>query len=271
MNKFEPIITLYTAPSLWGLPSISPPCMKLETWLRMAKLPYKCVVLTAENLALAPKGKIPFINYQGKLIGDTTLIIEMLKQKEEIDLDASLTATERSISLAFRRMLKENIYWGGVYIRYGMEENWQGYREVLALSLFPESPLEVSKPFAEEFRKTILSQMYGHGMGRHSSEEIVDIICADFQALSDFLGDKTFFMGELPTTLDATAYAYIGNFIQPPYDSPIVDYVLQRANLCLHYERMDQLFCHNNPALVNAPLVFAKHNLDRLFNQSIAA
>lgn len=45
------MITLYTALSLWGLPSISPVCMELETWLRMAKLPYNTIVVTADNLS----------------------------------------------------------------------------------------------------------------------------------------------------------------------------------------------------------------------------
>ncbi|MEG4801528.1 glutathione S-transferase family protein [Microcoleus sp. ARI1-B5] len=216
--------------------------MELETWFRMAKLPYHTVVVTADNFELAPKGKIPFIDYQGKLVGDATLIIEMLKQKEAIDLDAGLTRIERSISLAFRRTLKENTHWGVAYIRYNIQENWQDFRAVLARGLFPETPLESSEPFAEEFRKTVLSQMYGQGIGRHSSEEIIQIICADFQALSDFLADKPFFMGEQPTTLDATAYAYVGNFIKPPYGSSIVDCVLGRSNLCEHYDRMNQQF-----------------------------
>ncbi|MFP5274654.1 glutathione S-transferase family protein [Coleofasciculus sp.] len=236
------MITLYTAQSFWGLPSISPPCMKLETWLRMAKLPYQAVIVTAQNFAIAPKGKIPFINYQGKLFGDSTLIIEMLKQAEGIDLDANLTCTERAISLAFRRMIKENIYWGGIHIRFNMEENWRGYREVLATLLGTEVSKAEWEPFVEGIRESICSQMYGHGMARHSNEEIIQIICADFQALSDFLADKPFFMGDEPTTLDATAYAYIGAFIKPPYQSPIVDYVLQQSNLCQHYERMTHQF-----------------------------
>ncbi|MDF5711316.1 MAG: glutathione S-transferase family protein [Nostoc sp. S4] len=235
------MITLYTAFSLWGLPSISPACMELETWLRMAKLAYNKVIVTANNFELAPKGKVPFIEYQGKLLGDAALIIEMFEQKQAINLDAGLIPIEQSISLAFRRTIKENTFWGIAYIRYNLE-NWQHFRAVLAQALFGETPLESSEIFVEEFRKTVLSQMYGHGMGRHSSEEIIEIICADLQALSDFLADKPFFMGEQPTTLDATAYAYFGNFIQPPYGSPIVDYALQRANLCEHYERMTGQF-----------------------------
>ena len=173
------------------------------------------------------------------------LIIEMLKQKEGIDLDASLTAKERAISLAFRRTIKENILWGAAEVRYGIEENWQRFRAVVAGALFPETPLEVSESFAEEFRKTVLSQMHSHGIGRHSHEEISQIICADFQALSDFLADKRFFMGDQPTTLDATAYGYIGNFMQPRFESSIVDYLLGRSNLCQHYERITQQFFSN--------------------------
>jgi hypothetical protein len=54
-----------------------------------------------------------------------------------------------------------------------------------------------------------------YGIGRHSHEEISQIICADFQALLDFLADKPFLMGDQRATLDATAYGYIGNFMQP--------------------------------------------------------
>jgi glutathione S-transferase len=75
-----------------------------------------------------------------------------------------------------------------------------------------------------------------------NNKEIYQIITADFQALSDFLADKLFFMGDKPTTLDATAYVGIGTCIKPPFRSPIVDYVLQLENLCQHYERMNQQF-----------------------------
>lgn len=235
------MITLYTTPPIWGLPSMSPACAKLETWLRMAKLPYKTVDASV-NFSIAPKGKIPFIEYQGKIVGDSTLIIEMLKEKEGIDLDEGLTSTERAISLAFRRMLKENIYWGGVQIRYNIEENWQQYSQLIANMLYTSFPTEQYELILKDLKQNIHSQMYSHGMGRHSSEEITQIINADFQALSDFLADKPFFMGEKPTTLDATAYGYIGNFIKPPFPSPIVDYVLKLENLCQHCERMTQEF-----------------------------
>ncbi|MDJ0717167.1 MAG: glutathione S-transferase family protein [Prochloraceae cyanobacterium] len=190
----------------------------------------------------APKGKVPFIEYQEKLIGDSTLILEMFEEKEGIDLDRGLTASDRAISLAFRRMLKENDYWGIVYLRYSVPENWEIYRKIIATIIYPEVPPSEWEPKVEEFGEKIRNQMYGHGLSRHSSSEICQIINADFQALSDFLADKPFFMGERPTTLDATAYASIGNVIKPPFKSPIVDYVAKLDNLCQYYERMKKEF-----------------------------
>ena len=249
------MITLYTTCPQWGLLSFSPACMKLETWLRMAKLPYKKVTKLHLHLKKAPKGKIPFVDYRGKLMGDSTLIIKMFEEKEGIDLDRGLTASERGISLAFRRMLKENTYWGLGEIRYNVAENWRVYREILASQIYPGVPAVEWEPQIEQLGERIRNQMYGQGMGRHNSSEICQIISADFQALSDFLADKPFFMGEQPTTLDATAYALIGNFIKPPFPSPMVDYVIQLDNLCQHYERMSQEFFSDTELLPSSDKV----------------
>lgn len=236
------MITLHTAPSRWGLASVSPACMELETWLRMAKLPYQTRLATAEALAGAPYGKIPFIDYAGKRWGDTTLIIEMLGQAEGVDIDAELSAADRAIALAFRRMIKEHLYWGGIAIRYNVEENWQHYQKLVIGLLPPDTPPGETLAFADAFRQTIRNQMYQQGLGRLTDEALYQTISADLQALSDFLGNQPFFMGDRPTTLDATVYGHIGNFIQPPYDHPIVELARQKTNLCDHYERMSHCF-----------------------------
>jgi len=59
------------------------------------------------------------------------------------------------------------------------------------------------------------------------------------------MAEKPFFMGDKPTTLDATAYGYIGNILQPRYQGAIVDDLLGRSNLCEHSERMNQQFFSN--------------------------
>src|SRR4051812_22261677 len=109
-------IKLFQYPPAYGLAgSASPACMKLETWLRIAGVPYEP---GAPMTKQPPKGKMPFIEDEGVLIGDSTLIIEHLKRTRQVDPDRSLGPAERAIGLAFRRMLKENVYWLLIHIRY---------------------------------------------------------------------------------------------------------------------------------------------------------
>lgn len=233
------MITLYSLPSLWGLPSISPHCMELETWLRLANLSY---LKTSDRLERAPKKKLPFIEYSDCRIGDSTLIIQHLNQVFGVDLDNGLTVSQRATSLALRRMLKENTYWGIIHIRYGQDDNWERYRKTLAQVMVPHLQARDCQPLLDTLRERILMQMYGQGIGRHSWDEICQITCEDFQALSDILGTKPFFMGDYPTMLDATAYALVANTIYPPYQSQIVSYVNELENLCEHCDRMTERY-----------------------------
>ena len=54
----------------FGLPNASPFCMKLETWLRMAGLPFELV--NDGNVMKAPKGKLPYIDDDGQPVADAT-------------------------------------------------------------------------------------------------------------------------------------------------------------------------------------------------------
>src|SRR5262245_11016515 len=70
-------IRLFQFPRMFSIPNLSPFCSKLETWLRIAGIPYE-VVDTADPRT-APKGKLPFIEDGGRRMGDTSLIIEHLR------------------------------------------------------------------------------------------------------------------------------------------------------------------------------------------------
>ncbi len=108
--------------------------------------------------------------------------------------------------------------------------------------LAPDSPETVWEPIVEGLRERFLTQLHQQGLGRHQDREICQLIIADLQALSTFLGDRPYFMTNQPTTLDATVYAHIGNLIQPPFESAIVDVARNLTNLCQHCDRIAQLF-----------------------------
>lgn len=63
------MITLCQFHRAWGLPNASPFCMKIETYLRMTKLPYETKFI--DNPQQAPKGKLPYIQIDGINYPDT--------------------------------------------------------------------------------------------------------------------------------------------------------------------------------------------------------
>ena len=61
--------------------------------------------------------------------------------------------------------------------------------------------------------RLLQKEMYGHGIGRHSKEEIVAIGRRDLEALSRFLGDKTYMFGDRISRFDATAFGILCNLV----------------------------------------------------------
>lgn len=229
-------LVVHQLPGAWGLPSISPFCLKLDAWLRMTGIPFRTVVDATPFRG--PKGKLPFIEHEGRKLGDSGFIIDHLKSRFGKDPDAGLSAAERGVSLALRRLVEENLYWTMVHERWVVESNWRVFREVV-LGGIP-APL---RPVVGQFaRRGVRAQLRGHGIGLHTPAEIHEIGRRDISAIADFLGDKPFLMGDTPTDIDAVAYGLLPNIMNVPLESPIRDEARSRKNLVAYVERFTQRF-----------------------------
>ncbi len=227
------MIKLYQFDPAFGLPNASPFCMKLETWLRMAELPFEIVPASLQALTRAPKGKMPYIEDQGVIIADSTFIIDHLKLAYGDQLDAWLNAEQRAVALAFQRLIEENLYWALVHTRWVEQAGW----ELTRLAFFDKLAAPMKWVVPHVARRGLIKEMHGHGMGRHSGEQILAIGRRDISALADFLGDKSYFMGSEPCTLDASAYAFVSNLIWPPVESALKKHALQFPQLQAYCER----------------------------------
>jgi glutathione S-transferase len=226
------MIRLYQFAPAFDLPNASPFCMKVETLLRMSGLPFEC-----DNRGLltrAPKGKLPFIEDEGEAIGDSGFILAHLKRKHGVDLDAGLDEAQRSVATAFERLFCEHLYWAAVYTRWidpgGFEASKAAFFGRMRWPMRALVP-----PLA---RRGMKKQLWGHGMGRHSPAEIVSLGCEDIDAVAGFLGDKAFFFGDTPSSIDATAYAFLANLLWVPIDSALATHAREQASLAAYCQRM---------------------------------
>ena len=68
-------------------------------------------------------------------------------------------------------------------------------------------------------------------MGLHSEAEITAIAARDIQALSDLLGEQSYFFGDLPSLTDATVYSLVANIYQVDFSSPMKPLIEGTQNL----------------------------------------
>lgn len=232
-------IKYYGFGRVWNVPDASPFCVKVESFLILAKIDYETIRFSMPNMKASPKGKMPYVELEsGEKIGDSNLIIDKLSELHGIDLDTSLSDEQRAISTAFRRMLDENTYWTALYSRWFDEPGWS----ILSNLFFGRLP-PLIRPIAKAMqRANAKKRIIGHGIGKHTKKEIYAIGCHDIKSLSDFLGNKDFFFGgKEPTMLDICAHAFVTNFINTPIENPLNNFTKTQQNLVTHTKRMDDL------------------------------
>jgi len=111
--------------------SASPFGNKVLAWLRLSGIPHQVEFTTSTG----PTGKLPFIELNGVSTGDSSAIIERLKQEFTVDPDAHLSPEQKAVSLAFQRMLEEHFYFILIHFR------WDDHRlPYLANSFFAGAP-----------------------------------------------------------------------------------------------------------------------------------
>ncbi|CAD5374360.1 Glutathione S-transferase [Rubrivivax sp. A210] len=230
------MIKLYQFAPAFGLPNASPFCMKVETWLRMAGLPYRAV--NSGDVLKAPKGKLPYIDDDGTLVADSQFIIEHLKSRHGVKLDAGLSPGQQAQATAFQRLFEENLYWAVVHTRWINEAGWALTKE----AFFAAVPMPLRLLLPTLARRGLRAELRGQGMGRHGETEIHAIGCRDITAVADFLADRPFLLGDQPSSIDATAYAFLANLLWVPIDSPIKRQAQAQPNLEAYCRRMKARF-----------------------------
>ncbi len=124
--------------------------------------------------------------------------------------------------------------------------NWQQNKQ----AIFNVLPVLARDCVAFVYQYLIKKQIYGQGAGRLSEDDIFSLAAEDVSALAVFLGEKDYFMGDKPTTIDATIYGFLINIIACPIESPLKNLVLEQKSLVEYCQRMQTRYFPERGKLV---------------------
>jgi glutathione S-transferase len=224
----------------FGLPDASPFVVKVETYLRLSGQKYETVTADVRK---APRGQLPFVDVDGKIVPDSTAIVELLESARPEKLDAHLTAPQRAVGLAFKSMLEEHLYFALLVVRWATDEGWAVFepnlREMLAKMGVPSL---LRGMVAKRARKQVVGRGRAQGVGRQPLPELVATSNKQLDALAEQIGDGPYFWGDKPTTLDATAYAFVGTFLCSAFDNDIHKHLVKTKNLVAYHDRINAKF-----------------------------
>lgn len=227
------VIKLYQFPTAHGVENLSPFCMKVEVFLRLAGLPYE--IKWTANPGKGPLGKLPFIRDEdGKVVCDSETIVEHLIRKHDLRIDAGLSPDEKAIGHAFQRMLSEHTYFALLYHRWINPKVWPITRQ----TFFGSIPAPIRGALATYVQRKTERDLKGHGLGRHNEAEINRRVQQDIAAIAEHLNVKPYFMGDKPSSIDATVYAFLANMWEVQVDTPLKAIVGAHKNLVAYCERM---------------------------------
>ena len=208
------MLTLFQFPAGFNVPNPSPFCLKLETYLRMAGLPYR--VRTQFDPRKAPKGKLPYVELDGQRIADSAIILRTLAE-QGADLDQLLDAEGRARALCITRLCDEHLAPLLLYFRWLEDEGWAQIRP----AFFGKLSWPLRQLLPPLMQRKMRQALQAQGLGRHQREELLTFAREDLQALSDLLGGADYFGGERPCSADAAAYGVLANLILASLHTPL--------------------------------------------------
>lgn len=230
------MITLYQFHGMWGLPNASPFCLKIETYLRMAEIPYE--IRFVRDPRKSPKGKLPFVKIDEKLIPDSEIIIDYLKGKFGDVLDKNLNSEQKALSALLDDVFSERLYWIMLYMRWQVDAIWPLLRDTFFGDLSGFKRIFLPKLI----RKNMQKSLYFQGTGRHSYDEVLQMGYKTLDAIASVLGEKKYFHGTELTSIDATAFGFLANIVWFPYDCNLKTHLHKHKNILFFCDKMWSTF-----------------------------
>eukprot|EP00842_Homolaphlyctis_polyrhiza_P006129 jgi/Hompol1/6517/HPOL_005005-RA len=235
----------------WGpgfdQPSFDPACLSIAAYLNLAGADWS--INECRNPGISPNGELPVLRVGVEPVVGTANIIRTLKSKG-LDLDEHLSPKQRIESDAFIALIEDKLCDALMYTRWMEAQNYQkATQPTLAKSLSFFGKFTVPTQLKEKaFAR--LSQYRDVSVEGGPLNEVYIRARDAYQALATKLGDKSYFFGDKPSTLDAIAYGHLALHAYPSLAVPKLFTLLSfnHPNLIAYVARL-------KPIIFDAPLV----------------
>lgn len=213
-------LRVFTFDPDWGLPSTGPFALKLLAWLDLNGIDYEQVY--EPDSRKGPRGKSPWIEFEGRRIGDSDVIIRLLadhfgKPVEQPYGDCATAAAAWAFKIAFEDAFHQILEWelfahpaGFVYIE-------EQVRKAM--------PPILGAVMARVIRRHFLKQLHARGIARHDAATIAAKGREAVDRLAHWLGDKAFIAGDSPALADLAVFGQVAPMLHWPMRTPVADYV----------------------------------------------
>lgn len=217
--------------------NFSPFCSKTEVTLRMLGVNYD-LVLFKDDPKKAPKGKLPYIVCEGEVIADSHFIEDYIREKFGKDLDTEYSDYEKAIIFSTKKMIEEYLYWCVIQNRWIDPRNSDKTKK----TFFGHIPGLLRAVVWNVSNKKVKKNLAGHGMGKHSTEDIHLLADKCLKSLSDILGEKLYFMGDNFSSLDASAYGLLENIFFSDINPEMKALAQKYENLAIYTKNLNDYF-----------------------------
>lgn len=214
------------------LPSASPFCLKLESWLRLAGLPY--TLMEAHEHQGSSKRALPrVISESGRTMEGLRRVMLHVRSEARTDPDSWLSTDERVFSQAVGHLYSDWLVPAMVWLGWVQEESWPGLRAI-CLSQDGENLPAPADPLRDHLNLRIdeLAQR------ENEREKVEELVLREIESLADFLGSKPFFFGDQPSSVDCTLFALMVVSASAPAESPLAQFAQSSYRIGDYVRRM---------------------------------
>lgn len=250
LDKDQSLLKFYRDSSLAGLPGgVNPNGTKLETWLRLAGIPYETVIMSImEQREIAPHGRVPFVELDGEFIGDETIIIEGLSAVHNDPLnDARLTRAQHATGGLIMSMCEHELFpiFGHGRFPGGDYKTW--CEDYLLNGHLPEDEAQ-KDAIIEEYLQWVVKVLENFRIGNHDTDFINQQMRKCMEILSFSLGDGPWLFGDDPSVYDCSLFGFMCSVVHYPVaHNPQVQISREFNNIVEYCDRIRKLVYDYEP------------------------